>query len=236
MVERAEIIVCAVPSSVAMDVCAQVKDSLRPGQLYVDVSASTPTAKKQCCALLQNAGVQFVDAAMLGSLPKDQHRVPISASGDGAERFRQLMEPYGMRITLEGKTAGDASAIKLVRSIFMKGIAALMIETLQAASAYGIEEEVVASIGQSMDNISFASHLDRLVTGSALHCVRRSAELEGSASMMEEAGLSPEMTNAAKRCLERLIPFGFAGRYVEKHPAGWQEIIDALQVERGGTL
>lgn len=117
---------------------------------------------------------------MLGSLPKDKHQVPITASGNGAEKFRELMTPWGMRITLAGEKAGSASAIKLVRSIYMKGIASLMIEMLQAADAYGVADEVVASVSKSMDGISFTSHLDRLVTGSALHCTRRAAELKGS--------------------------------------------------------
>lgn len=233
LAEQVDVIVCAVPSSVALTVCNQIKGALRSGQIYVDVSASTPFVKKQCQDLLQGTGALFVDAAMLGSLPNEKHRVPISASGVGAKCFKELMEPYGMRIKLEGKKAGDASAIKLVRSIFMKGIAALMIEMLEAASAYGITDEVISSIGQSMDNIAFASHLNRLVTGSALHCARRAVELKGSAAMLEEAGLVPHMTDVSRLCLERLERFGFAERYAEKVPAGWREIIEVIQAERG---
>lgn len=235
-VEGAHIIICAVPSSIATTICTQVKSVLGPGQIYVDVSASTPIAKRQCCSMLRDTGALFVDAAMLGSLPKDRHRVPISASGDGAALFKEWMEPYGMQIKLEGRMAGDASAIKLVRSIFMKGISALMIETLEAASSYGITKEVLASIGQSMDNIPFVKHLDRLVIGSALHSVRRANELKGSAAIIEEAGLTPEMTNAARRCLERLAPFRFAERYVDTPPSGWQDIIEVLKTGKGGAL
>lgn len=230
LAQWADIVFAAVPSSFTMDVCNDVKDCLRPGQLYVDVSASTPATKEAIWEAVKGTGVLFADAAMLGSLPADKHRVPITASGNGAEKFRELMTPYGMRITLAGEKAGSASAIKLVRSIFMKGIAALMIDTMQAADAYGVSEEIVASLSKSLDNIPFQNHLDRLVTGTALHCTRRAAELKGSVAMQEEAGLKPEMALAAKHVHEALAKYEFAARYVDKKPSGWEEIIEAIRV------
>lgn len=227
----ADIIFAAVPSSFTMDVCEEIKDCLGPDKLYVDVSASTPATKEAIWEAIKDTGVLFADAAMLGSLPKDKHKVPITASGNGAAKFRELMTPYGMKITLAGEKAGSASAIKLVRSIFMKGIASLMIEMLQAADAYGVSDEVVASVSKSMDNIPFTSHLDRLVTGSALHCVRRAAELKGSIAMLSEAELSPEMTVATKHRLEALENYEFAKQYVDHKPEGWQEIIEAIRVK-----
>lgn len=232
IVQWADVLFAAVPSSFTLDVCKEIKDSLRPGQLYIDVSASTPAAKEAIWEMVKDTGVLFVDAAMLGSLPKDKHQVPITASGNGAAKFHEVMTPHGMKITLAGKKAGSASAIKLVRSIYMKGISGLMIEMLQAADAYGVTDEVVSSIAKSMDNIPFTSHLDRLVTGSALHCARRAAELKGSIAMLEEAKLSPEMTAATKHRLEALEPYEFAKKYVGKKPEGWREIIEAIRVER----
>lgn len=228
--KECDVIFAAVPSSFTLDVCEEIKSLLRPAQLYVDVSASTPAMKEKIWGEIKDSGVSFVDAAMLGSLPKDKHRVPITASGNGAAAFQELMTPYGMKITLAGDKAGSASAIKLVRSIFMKGIAGLMIEMLQAADAYGVAEEVVASVGESMDGIAFTSHLDRLVTGTALHCGRRAAELKGSMAMLEEAGLSSDMTEATKHRLEALVPYSFAEKYVGSKPAGWREIIETLRV------
>lgn len=227
----ADVLFAAVPSSFTMDVCQEIKGQLRPGQLYVDVSASTPATKEAIWNEIKETGVLFVDAAMLGSLPKDKHQVPITASGNGAVKFQEVMTPYGMKITLAGEKAGAASAIKLVRSIYMKGTAALMISMLQAADAYGVSEEVVASVSKSMDNIPFTSHLDRLVTGTALHCTRRAAELKGSVAMQEEAGLSPEMTMAAKHAHEALEEYEFAKRYVDSKPSGWKEIIEAIRVK-----
>ncbi|WP_368383603.1 NAD(P)-binding domain-containing protein, partial [[Clostridium] symbiosum] len=148
--EQADVIFGAVPSSFALDVCDEIKDVLCEGKIYADVSASTPAVKEKIWEAVRDTGVKFVDAAMLGSLPKDKHQVPITASGNGADTLKEMMTPYGMKITTAGEKAGAASAIKLVRSIYMKGIASLMIEMLQAADAYDVSEEVVSSIAKSM--------------------------------------------------------------------------------------
>ena len=100
------------------------------------------------------------------------------------------MSPYGMKIKLVGENVGTASAIKLVRSIFMKGIAILMIDMLLAAYSYGVVEEVVDSVSRSMDGIPFNDHLNRLVTGTALHCTPPRCRVEGSIALQEDVGLS----------------------------------------------
>lgn len=228
----ADVLFAAVPSSFTLDVCNTVKSELRPGQIYADVSASTPATKIAIWEQIKDTGVYFADAAMLGSLPQDKHRVPITVSGNGAEKFKKAMEPYGMRITLAGDKAGAASAIKLVRSIFMKGIATLMIETMQAADAYDVTDEIVASIGKSMDGIPFSQHLDRLIIGSALHAKRRAAEMKGSIAMLEEEKLSSEMTTATKHRLEDLIPYNFAEKYVGSKPKNFSEVIEAIRPEK----
>lgn len=236
LVQSVDIIVAAVPSSFTLDVCSKVKKHLHSNQIYADVSASTSTAKMKIWDNIKDTGVLFVDAAMMGSLPKDKHKVPIMASGNGAERFKELMTPYNMKITTAGDRAGDASAIKLIRSIYMKGIASLMIEMLQAADAYDVTDEVISSISESMDNTPFISHLDRLVIGSAIHCKRRADELVGSIAMLEEAMLDSSMTHSAKHRLQALEKYEFAKRYIEEKPSSWQEIIDSLRVKKVEVL
>lgn len=224
----ADIIFVAVPVFSAMDVCNDIKENLRPSQLYVDVTSSTPANKEAVWRAIQSNGVLYVDAAMMGSLPKDKHQVPIIASGNGAEKFYEVMSPYGMKIKLVGENVGTASAIKLVRSIFMKGIAILMIDMLLTAYSYGVVEEVVDSVSRSMDGIPFNDHLNRLVTGTALHCTRRAAELKGSIALQEDVGLSPEMTLASMHRHEALAKYGFSTRYANTEPSGWQEIIETI--------
>lgn len=233
LIHASDIVFAAVPSSYTLDVCEKAKKVLRKDQIYADVSASTPDVKKQIWQTLASTGVLFVDAAMLGSLPQDKHKVPITASGNGAERLKEIMSPYGMNITCVGGGAGAASAIKLVRSVFMKGIAALMIETMQGADAYQVTDEIIASISKSMDGIPFTKHLDRLITGTAIHAKRRSSELSGAIEMLQEANLSACMTKSSKEKHDAMAQYNFQQRYIDAKPAGQGEIIELMKQAKG---
>ena len=225
----AEILIAAVPSSYTLDVCRTVKDRIEPGKIYADVSASTPRTKESVWAELKDTGVLFADAAMLGSLPASRHKVPILASGNGARTFMERMNPLGMKITYAGEKPGDASAIKLIRSIYMKGIAALMIEMLQAADAYQVTEQVISSVAESMDATPFIPAMNRLVTGTAIHCMRRAKELSGSIELLEEAGLNPEIVAASMHIHEALEKYDFAAKNVEAKLKTWEDVIPQLR-------
>lgn len=232
LVQWADIVFAAVPSTYTLDVCNAAKDALTPDKIYADVSASTPNTKQKIWEAIRHTGVLFVDAAMLGSLPTDRHKVPITASGNGAAQLKAHMEPYGMKITLAGERPGAASAIKLIRSIYMKGIAALMIEMLQAADAYQVCDEVVSSIAASMDSTPFVPTMNRLVKGTAIHCKRRGAELKGSIELLEEAGLNPEIVTASKHIHEALEPYHFDERNAQSKLQNWQEVIETIRPDK----
>ena len=198
VVQSADVLFVAVPAVNAQEVCNEIAEFLTPGQLYIDVTASTPNVKESLFRKVDSTGALFVDAAMLGSLPLSRHQVPITASGSGADKFFEEMSKWGMKITCVGTRAGAASAIKLMRSIFMKGIASLMFEMLQGAKEYDVIGDVVSSISKSMDGISFESHLNRLVTGTAVHAKRRAEELTGSVKMLAERDIDNKMVEAVK--------------------------------------
>lgn len=224
-----DLLFVAVPSSYALDVCKEVVQQLHAGQIYADVSASTPSVKNLIWEQIKDTGVLFSDSAMLGSLPQDRHKVPIVASGNGAESFSNLMAPYGMNITTISESPGAASAIKLVRSIFMKGLGSLMTEMLQAADRYGISNEVIASIGKSLDNIPFTQHLDRLTIGTAIHAKRRATELKGSIQMLEECEIDASMAIAAKQKHELIAEYNINEKFVGNKPKGWSDVIGAIK-------
>ena len=233
LADWAEVLIAAVPSSHTMEVCLAVRDRLRPGQIYADVSASTPKTKQRIWEAVKDTGVLFADAAMLGSLPASRHKVPILASGCGAQAFLDCMVPFGMKISYVGEEPGAASAIKLIRSIYMKGVAALLVDTLRAADAYGVADPVIAALAETMDGTPFVPTMNRLVTGTAIHCVRRAAELKGSIELLEEAGLNPELTAAAMHVHAGLEDMHFAERNVTAKLKDWKDVILPLREEKG---
>ncbi len=167
---------------------------------------------------------------MLGPLPVYQHKVPISASGTGADLFIEKMKPYQMNITRVGEKAGDASAVKLIRSVFMKGIVGLYLETLQAAETFDVSTEVIDSLEETMDSHSFKDTLNRLVTGSAVHAKRRAFELQGSIDMLQEAGMDASLTAAAKAKLDELAQVASFEQGRET-PSSWQDVLAYYKTE-----
>ncbi|CAG9621224.1 DUF1932 domain-containing protein [Sutcliffiella rhizosphaerae] len=220
------ILFVAVPASKALEVSSNVQAHLKGSSfLYVDVSASNPAVKQQIEKELEKANINFVDAAMLGPLPVYKHKVPISASGNGTNEFIDAMSPYNMNITAVGNKAGDASAIKLIRSIFMKGIVGLYLETLQASETYNVSQEVLASLQETMDSHNFMDTLNRLLTGSAIHAERRAFELQSSINMLNEVGLDSTLTAAAKAKLVELAKLS-AEKSNHSKPSDWEEVLE----------
>lgn len=223
---EAELLFVAVQSSFAMDVCKEVRTALRPGQIYADLSASSPTTKENVWELLADTGVLFADAAMMGLLPVKRHEVPITASGNGAQALYDAVTPIGMKITLAGERPGAASAIKLIRSVYMKGYDSLIFEMLRAAESYGVFDEIIDSVGASMDGVPFKTLVEWVFPGLGIHAARRAAEMKGTLAMLEERGIDGSMTAGIKHQLEMIAEMDLNGVY----QGGWPESADRREV------
>ncbi|VVM32955.1 DUF1932 domain-containing protein [Terribacillus sp. AE2B 122] len=225
------IVIAAVPANKTLEVARSLTDSFEENLVYVDVSAATPEVKKQVASVVEGKGSLFVDAAMLGPLPVYKHKVPISASGSGTDLFIENLANYGMQITKISDNPGDASALKLIRSIYMKGVVGLMVEFLEAAKTYGVEEPAIRSIDETMNAKTFVETMNRLVTGSALHAKRRAVELSGSIEMLQGSNLDASISIAAQKKLERLAELNIPDRYKGSKPDTWEEILALLMKE-----
>ncbi|PAF19795.1 DUF1932 domain-containing protein [Terribacillus saccharophilus] len=225
------IVIAAVPANKTLEAARSLTNSFKDNLVYVDVSAATPDIKKQVASVVEDGGSLFVDAAMLGPLPVYKHKVPISASGNGTDSFIKQLAGYGMQITKISDNPGDASALKLIRSIYMKGVVGLMVEFLEAAKTYGVEDTAIHSINETMNAKTFVETMNRLVTGSALHAKRRAVELGGSIEMLQESNLDAGMSIAAQKKLERLADLNISEKYKGKKPDTWEEIVALLMKE-----
>ena len=137
---------------------------------------------------------------MLGPVPARGLRTPVLASGAGARPFADALTPLGMPVEVVSGEAGDAAARKLIRSVFMKGLAASAIESLDAAAAAGqagwVEAEIAEVIGGEL--------LRRLVSGSRAHAVRRVDEMQAASELLVELGVDPQIARASAAVLARI--------------------------------
>ena len=197
--------------------------------VYADVSASAPETKRKIWEEIEETGALFVDGAMLGSLPLYQQRVPTLVSGNGSDRFIEKMSPFGMDLEKVSDTPGEATAIKFVRSIFMKGLPALLVEMLEAASTMKVDHLVLKSIAATMNACSFEETMNRLVTGSAFHAERRAHEMESVVEMLQSIQVQPTMSRAAQERLTWLAGKKIKEKFGGKTPKEWQQVVKAWE-------
>lgn len=225
-----EVVIVAVPADKALEVSEQLMSYLKNESLYIDVSAANPDVKKQISSNINKSGGKFVDAAMMGSLPVYKHKVPILASGNGSDTFIEVASSYGMNIEKVSEVPGEATAAKLIRSIYMKGIVGLYIELLEAAHHFNVEDLVIDSLSETINGRTFEETMNRLVTGTALHAARRSIELGGTIDMLESAKIDSSMSKAAKAKIESLALLNLKEKYHGENPDHWREVIEAFKV------
>lgn len=170
--------------------------------VWADVNSSSPERKREVAAVLDGRG-RFADVALMSTVPGQGIRVPMAAAGPGAAEAARLLGAAGASVELIEGEVGDAAARKLLRSVFYKGLAAAVLESLAAARAAGLEEETRAEIRRELDRASAAT-LDRLVEGSHRHAVRRSHEMAAAAEMLTDLGVPPRVAEASRDWLTDL--------------------------------
>ncbi len=228
LVTESEIIISCVTGSVALPVAEQAAPFLEPYHLYVDVNTASPKTMEAVADVIEDKGASFADVAMLGAIPMFLHRVPCLASGNGADRFRAAMQPYGMDITCVGTVPGQASAIKMFRSVFMKGFLALLMEMLSGTHRYKVDSLVLDSIAKTMEKNTFLETVRLQLAKGVINAERMSHEMEAVVATYAEMKLPSVMASAAceklRWCSEMDLKDYFAGSM----PHSLNEILDVM--------
>ena len=196
-VADAEVVVSINAAAVALGVACDVAPSLSAGAIYADFNTAAPALKRELAGVVP---VPFVDVALIGVVPTTGLATRTLVSGAAAARFAELFGPLGMPVEVVGDDPGEAAAIKLLRSVFMKGLAVAAIETLAGASAAGVEERLRSDLAEVIGE----PLLERLLTGSRLHAVRRAVEMRAAAANLEELGVEPRVARAAAEWFDEL--------------------------------
>lgn len=205
-VADAEIVLALVAAADAMTAATQALDAIPAGAVYADLGAGSAGLKRELAAVVEPR-LAFVDVAMMTTVPGHGLAVPSLASGSAAERYVSLLAPLGAVVTAIGSEAGVAATRKLLRSVVMKGLAAVVIEAMRAAHAAGEAEYVWGNVVDQL-TVADEAFLRRLVEGTAVHHERRRHEMEASADLVRELGIDPLMTEATVEHLRRVAEQG----------------------------
>lgn len=197
-------ITAAADAPTALD---QALASMPTEVLYADLSTASAGLKRDLAATAASAGLAFVDVALMATVPGRGLRTPALVSGPAAERYRSMLAPFDVRIECVGTEPGEAATRKLLRSVFMKGLAAVTIEAMRAAEAADRADWLWENLVEEI-TAAGAPLLSRLVRGTEPHALRRLHEMEAAQALLGELGVEALMTRGTVASLRHVLDQG----------------------------
>jgi 3-hydroxyisobutyrate dehydrogenase-like beta-hydroxyacid dehydrogenase len=205
LAESSDVLLVLTSGSSAVTVATELAPWLRPGQVYADWNSASPQTMREVAAVVQPTGALFADGAVMAAVPPHGHRVPVLLSGPGAGAMAERTAGFGLRLEVIGDQPGQAAAVKMLRSLLVKGIEALVIECLLGAEHYGVRDRVLASMAGTPDTSDWEALAGYAVGRVSAHGARRAAELYEVAETLAAADVEPWLATAAARRLDTFV-------------------------------
>jgi 3-hydroxyisobutyrate dehydrogenase-like beta-hydroxyacid dehydrogenase len=206
-VTGASVVLAVTPARDAEQALRSAGAALAPGTLYADLAASSPGSKRELAALASAYRARFVDVALLSPVSARGVRTPALAAGAASEELAALLNPLGMDVVAMGGQPGQAAAQKLLRSVVLKGMAALLVEALRAARAAGVEQWLWRNIVEQFSSAD-AAFAVRLLEGTGRHAERRVHEMDAVVELLSDLGQDPVMSSATRDVLASVRSLG----------------------------
>ncbi len=190
-----DIIVSAVTAAASVEAAQSVKPHLAGAPFFLDINSVSPSRKQETAKLLGGAA-RYVDVAVIAPIHPARHKTPLLLAGPHADAVAPVLAALAMRATVAGAEVGAAAAIKMIRSVIMKGMEALTLECFLAAARAGVVDEVAGSLKNNYPSLDWAKIIPYNLERMASHGERRAAEMEEVAATLRELGIEPLMTQA----------------------------------------
>ena len=201
--EGADIVLSLVVGSAAVKVGDEAGRHLHAGQTFVDLNSISPDAKRAVGAALAKGGdAAFVEGAVMARVPSYDHKVPILLAGRTATQTAATLNAVGMACEAVGDEIGQACAVKMIRSVIVKGVEALLLESLTAAEKAGVTERILNSISETFPGIDWRHMATYYIGRTHQHGARRVTEMREAAATLKSFGMDPVLSTAIARTIE----------------------------------
>ena len=231
-----DLVISAVTASNTRAVAEAAAPHMAPGALLLDLNSASPGTKQQCAALIGGAGAHYVEAGVMTSVPPYGMAVPMLLGGPHAAALAPMLQAWGMDAKSVSDRLGVASAIKMCRSVMIKGLEALVIESYATARHYGVEDHVLPTLAETFPSIDWHQQGRYFFSRVVQHGQRRAEEMRESARTVGEAGMAPLMASAIADKQQWVADLARAGVFADLPPdARWQDyadrVLDSLRKE-----
>jgi 3-hydroxyisobutyrate dehydrogenase-like beta-hydroxyacid dehydrogenase len=221
----ADVIFSTVTSSSALDAAAAIAPSLEPRHLYADLNSVSPALKQEIGRVVGGTTARFVEVAVMAPVLPYGHRVPMLLGGPSAPLFAERMTPFGMRCEVVEGNIGTAAAVKMCRSIVVKGLEALICECVLGASRYDASAYVFASLNESFPGLDWQKLADYMIGRVVVHGERRAREMEEVAETLRAIGVDPIMAEATARRQDWSAVLGLRSHFGPEGPRTAAEVV-----------
>ncbi len=194
-VANSDMVISAVTAASSLKAAESVEPHLSGNPYYLDINSVSPGRKQETAKLLDGKA-RYVDVAVIAPIHPKRHQTPLLISGPHAQAISPLLEELEMKLKIIPGDTGQAAAIKMIRSVMIKGMEALTLECYLAAARAGLLDEVLVSMRNNYPTLDFGAMGDYNIERMASHGERRAAEMEESAVTLRELGLEPLMVEA----------------------------------------
>jgi 3-hydroxyisobutyrate dehydrogenase-like beta-hydroxyacid dehydrogenase len=227
-VAGSDIIISAVTAASSLEAAQSVAPHIAGNPYYLDINSVSP-GRKQKTAQLLSGSARYVDVAILAPIYPKRHQTPLLLAGPHAQAVMPLLiDELEMRGTIASDQVGAAAALKMIRSVMIKGIEALTAECFLAAQRAGITDEVAASLRNNYPTLDWdkviAYNLERM----ASHGIRRADEMEQVAVTLAELGIDPLMASATVARQRELGELGKQDSVRTAKTQGRDALLDAI--------
>jgi 3-hydroxyisobutyrate dehydrogenase len=232
-VRGADLVFLAVTASSSLQAAKSCLPGLSQGLLFLDVNSVSPQRKIETAALVAPTGAAYVDVAVMAPVAPYLHKVPCLIGGPGAAALAPRALALGMKMELVSAEVGQASAIKMFRSIVVKGLEAILVESMTASSEYGVEAHVLASLQETFPGIDWERLSGYMIERVVSHGARRAAEMREVAATLEGIGLEPTMAAASAARQQWIADLGAKERLKGRKTEDRAELVRAIREAMG---
>ncbi len=230
---EATLLISAVTASNTWAVAEEAARHVRPGTVFLDLNSASPGTKQRAAAAIEAAGGHYVEAGVMTSVPPYGIRVPMLLGGARAADLARTLAGWGMDAKAVSEKLGVASAVKMSRSIMIKGLEALVIEAYTNARAHGVEDLVLPTLQETFPQIDWSQQGAYFFSRVVQHGKRRAEEMRESANTVQETGFAPTMASAIADKQDWVAGLAREGVFqglTSQSP--WQDYADRLLAQR----
>jgi 3-hydroxyisobutyrate dehydrogenase-like beta-hydroxyacid dehydrogenase len=220
-VRAAELVVSAVTASQTVAAAESCVQGLPAGACFLDFNSASPAAKQRAARAVEASGARYVEGAVMTSVPPYRIKVPLLLGGPHAAALAPLLDRLGFAARVASERLGIASATKMCRSVMIKGLEAMVIESFTAARHYGVEDAVIASLRETFPGIDWEKQAAYFFQRVIEHGRRRSEEMREVAVTVREAGLEPWSAAGTAERQAQLADLGDAGVFGRRGEPGF---------------